>query len=451
MKTIVKFFSKSGLGVDLLIQERNIAGKDKPAMKLISIGRTQFGSHWSTAASLYPCLQAIRSLVWKQSIKFKVQGMSKSLSGKLGDFEVSIIQALWSLEAAHANASDVFVFFVAIAAVLKELFDQDHESDELEKTFPPELAEQIIFIYNRCYENSLVGMTFTLSRFASILTGPTTGKQLKHMIPHADAYERFKSYLKSKLKVLLQDFEVHPKKHPIILQLGSAKVIDGLRTQTKAFWLGHYPFDTAIRKDQHVLDWWRELERHPHAQVLAMLAIRIFSMTVNSMADERTNSHITWFNSALRSNQKADVLIDMVLVGQWYGKHQNDKAKSPRHPVVRFCDISETVIEKLEEKCREQAMSQEKPVNTGEPGGEGDEDNIFGTDESDEIPDKDTAAEESARELDFKVDQHINWRSPFFRALIQDNGSSTVDEEAVTVPPVDICSLELDDTTLWDW
>jgi hypothetical protein len=53
-----------------------------------------------------------------------------------------------------------------------------------------------------------------------------------------------------------------------------------------------------------------------------MLAIKLFSILVNSMPDERTNSTLTWFNSPLRGRQSAQTLVDMIQVGQWYGKHQ---------------------------------------------------------------------------------------------------------------------------------
>ena len=43
------------------------------------------------------------------------------------------------------------------------------------------------------------------------------------------------------------------------------------------------------------------------------------------MPDERTNSIITWLNSPIWGNQKAqlETLVDMIQVGQleWYGKH----------------------------------------------------------------------------------------------------------------------------------
>ena len=40
------------------------------------------------------------------------------------------------------------------------------------------------------------------------------------------------------------------------------------------------------------------------------------------MADERTNSTITWLNnSPICGNQKVQTLVDLIQVGQWYGQH----------------------------------------------------------------------------------------------------------------------------------
>ena len=51
------------------------------------------------------------------------------------------------------------------------------------------------------------------------------------------------------------------------------------------------------------------------------LAVKIYSVVVNSMADERTGSKFTWFNSALRGNQNVETLTNMIQVGQYYGTH----------------------------------------------------------------------------------------------------------------------------------
>jgi len=59
-----------------------------------------------------------------------------------------IIRSLWSLEAAHANASDVFVFWLTIAATLKDLFSKGCEKSGIQDT----LAYEITAIFNKRYK-----------------------------------------------------------------------------------------------------------------------------------------------------------------------------------------------------------------------------------------------------------------------------------------------------------
>lgn len=59
-----------------------------------------------------------------------------------------IIRALWSLEAAHANTSDVFVFWLAIAATLKDLFSKGSEKTGIVDS----LARQVTAIFNKRYK-----------------------------------------------------------------------------------------------------------------------------------------------------------------------------------------------------------------------------------------------------------------------------------------------------------
>ena len=47
------------------------------------------------------------------------------------------------------------------------------------------------------------------------------------------------------------------------------------------------------------------------------LAVRIYSVSVNSMADERTASNFTWFNSGLRNRQNVGTLTRMIQIRQW--------------------------------------------------------------------------------------------------------------------------------------
>ena len=78
--------------------------------------------------------------------------------GKYVEFEWSLLQyitivapiirSLWSLEAAHANAADVFVFWLASAATLRDLFAKGTATTGI----PTSLAEAVIAIFNKRYK-----------------------------------------------------------------------------------------------------------------------------------------------------------------------------------------------------------------------------------------------------------------------------------------------------------
>jgi len=182
MKSIIQHFSKSSFSTTKLHEARNVAGNDEPVKALQKIGKTRFGTYWLASTALDPCLSAIRELVGAKVMKFKVdssqfvllhlsrliihhpqntkvQGMFLSRhNSKYIEFEKGILQynsivapmirSLWSLEAAHANASDVFLFWLAAAATLDDLFSKGEE----ENGIPLSLANNITEIYNKRYE-----------------------------------------------------------------------------------------------------------------------------------------------------------------------------------------------------------------------------------------------------------------------------------------------------------
>jgi hypothetical protein len=79
-------------------------------------------------------------------------------SGKYGEFEqdilryinivAPIIRSLWSLEAAHANAADAFVFWLACAATLRDLFLKGPDVTGI----PRSLAEAVTAVFNKRYK-----------------------------------------------------------------------------------------------------------------------------------------------------------------------------------------------------------------------------------------------------------------------------------------------------------
>ena len=72
MKNIIKYFSKSSLGTAHLESLNKLTNPEEALKKLQKVGGTRFGTHWTAAAALQPCLANIRTLAETGTIKFKV-------------------------------------------------------------------------------------------------------------------------------------------------------------------------------------------------------------------------------------------------------------------------------------------------------------------------------------------------------------------------------------------
>ncbi|KAF8817235.1 hypothetical protein BYT27DRAFT_7075277 [Phlegmacium glaucopus] len=177
---ILSLLIKSSFGTFKLREARTLGDGDGPVNALQKVGKTRFGTHWLAAVAIDPCLPFIRDLVITKTIKFKVQGLfANKFNRKYNDFSEDLLQystvvaplirSLWSLEAAHANTADVLIFWLASAATLKDLFDQD-----VDKTgIPRSLANEVTEIYNKRYEeffkNNIYFVAFLLDPRMSII------------------------------------------------------------------------------------------------------------------------------------------------------------------------------------------------------------------------------------------------------------------------------------------
>lgn len=93
-------------------------------------------------------------------------------NGKYNDFEkhmlwyikivAPLIRSLWSLEAAHANASDVFVFWLAAAATLEDLFSKKFDETGLPRSLCNEITEVFNSRYAEFFGNEIYFSAFLL-------------------------------------------------------------------------------------------------------------------------------------------------------------------------------------------------------------------------------------------------------------------------------------------------
>ncbi len=140
------------------------------------------------------------------------------------------------------------------------------------------------------------------------------------------------------MKVLYREMESAYKDSQTIPQCeqykDSADTIAALKQQIEAYTCQHAPF-SARSPAWSMMDYWKQMAESPHADVLAVrfsleagvflltkfsqfLGIKLYSMLPNSMPEERTVSLFTRMNTNDRASQKADSVIAMTKVRQFY-------------------------------------------------------------------------------------------------------------------------------------
>ncbi|TFK52817.1 hypothetical protein OE88DRAFT_1606346, partial [Heliocybe sulcata] len=164
VKAIIKHFSKSTYSTTMLRRERHVGenGEDEPVHALQRIGKTRFSTYWIAAHALDQCLPNIRALTRSNVISFRSKKVQDLFTNRTSTtyqiFELGLIQyihtvapfirSLWVLESSEANASDVYVFWLATGATLTNLFSKPEDVSGI----PRRLAENIIEIYNRRFK-----------------------------------------------------------------------------------------------------------------------------------------------------------------------------------------------------------------------------------------------------------------------------------------------------------
>ncbi|KAF8583998.1 hypothetical protein K439DRAFT_1293915, partial [Ramaria rubella] len=270
---------------------------------LESIGKTRFATICWAALSVQRCLPAIRHLV---STKQKVNHLFIEQSSSALRFEFSLnrlimillpfAKAILCFEAAHVTASDVYVFWLAITASIKDVID-DPENDIDEQT-----ACEIRGIINYCFRElfqephgDVYVVAFYLDPREPCFLG--IGLCLTSLTALHDPNDPTKTpyfrHVGNYLGTLLQNEFARKKRHPSLAGLSAATVSSNFKAQFASYAREQFPFANPVQEDQSVLDWWRVIADHPLANMLSFVAIKLFSVLPSSMADEWTMSTFT--------------------------------------------------------------------------------------------------------------------------------------------------------------
>ncbi|KAF8596491.1 hypothetical protein BDV93DRAFT_454747, partial [Ceratobasidium sp. AG-I] len=352
MSDVLSFFSKSTIAATHFHSIRKRRGiKQSPEKP----GKTRFAGWHYTSKSLRCCLPAIEELVESDVIEIKkvctadtseILAFFKNVSTS-GEFKKRVIQlekltepfakAIKCLESGHSNPSDVFIFYMAVMATLRQLVD----NNETELSLPHDVITQAqksacsryysmvlasgqevylaTFFLHPQYRDTSILRRNNLNplKIGTIVLRPNTyeglgrDKDLHQAIP---AFGKIGLFLKRVLCAELDAGTIACAKD----YDSAGAIVEIFKTQVAAYARGEYPFE-AQKTDPTTFDthkFWRKLANHPDACFIAPIAEKLLSVVPNSMAEERTVSCFSKLNSKDRSRQKVSTLVHMTRIRQ---------------------------------------------------------------------------------------------------------------------------------------
>ena len=188
------------------------------------------------------------------------------------------------------------------------------------------------------------------------------------------------------------------------------------------------------------------------------------------MPDERTNSTITWFNSALRGNQNSQTLIDMIQVGQWYDQHEvsiclpaaclsplsaqssslldkntqnkESNVKQEYRPVVKFRNIEESVLRAVQTRTGDEPSPRNHDLS---------EDAESDYDSEDDNTDTNIIRPPPAQDFAFEIDEDIDIDSKGLRDMVSVEPVVHEISQSRHVLSKTALPARLPESPNWDW
>ncbi|KAF5350374.1 hypothetical protein D9758_012476 [Tetrapyrgos nigripes] len=306
---------------------------------LEAIGKTRFSTVTLSALSVQRNSPIIRIVVesdeslqdWEYASIFQ-----SSLTRASQDFEfvlkhlidigMPLARALACLEANDANPADVFLYWHAL------IFEIEQTVTNKKSEYLKEVQDEILSILDYRHNQLFI-----------------QGGQLYNAVYLATAYLN-PVYLRSQLFRNNDPDPTQPLDEKVYPPL------QGIRHH-KIFWpVAHFLFEVACNEVKHGsnkfftkwVEYGKEFSEQFRDELQAYaqssfpfnapidndyVAIKLVSIRVNSMADERTGSTLTWMTPALRNRMSVEAMGARTVVKQHYSQSK------PRSKRVKFCDI----------------------------------------------------------------------------------------------------------------
>ncbi|KAF8581806.1 hypothetical protein K439DRAFT_1513241 [Ramaria rubella] len=362
LSEIITYFSKSYHANAAL---KEIQKEEGVAHGLEKIGNTRFGMVAQAVNSLIDCYPLIQKLIQDKCINTKYFTHPRiSLEFQLflshySSIITPLAKAIKTLESTHTTPADVFMLWLVILAMAKELFEKPPDTTGIPHGFA---NKNLNNPKNVDYLKSDIIKQRNPQASGFTPSGLTAdGQDDSQFTPFLNTYKQVKEYLK---KVMQE--ELRAGYRPFLKQLGVKKAVEKFCAQLMAYSRREWPFNAELQSS-NIVGWWRTLSENPEADVLSFLAIKLYSICPNSMADERTASTFTWLNSAVRNRQLVKNIVNMVHIWQCYMReHKEGKLKEFKGSVIQWEEVKERHAQRLEVLEKEADMIGEDSDNVTE-------------------------------------------------------------------------------------
>ncbi|KAF8601836.1 hypothetical protein BDV93DRAFT_607815 [Ceratobasidium sp. AG-I] len=377
LKIVVRFFRKSSYAGHHLTALRIIEGVMKG---IIGNSKTRFLTLFYAIEALLPSLPLILELIKTGVIEVKPNHAlywmrDKQLYRSFEDHlrqEKALLEpfarSVKCLESSASTPADVALFWLASLASLDDLFTDTEKRNELMLTNQtisevyacvngrftqmidgPDRGMYIatLFLDFKYVQSSLftrksinpLALTVSIPGRADPATHDTPDSDLRRTLP---VYTRVGDYLGSVLVAEINS----GRGGKVFAPYSTADEIEQeFRFQFMNYARNSSPFD-RYQDSATAHAYWKKLLRHIDACILAYIAIKLFSIVPNSMAEERTVSNFTQLNTACRSRQNTRTLVQMTQIKQHHQRAKNE-LQSVVAPTVRFRDLSD-ILKKAE-------------------------------------------------------------------------------------------------------
>uniref|UniRef100_A0A0W0F9T0 HAT C-terminal dimerisation domain-containing protein n=1 Tax=Moniliophthora roreri TaxID=221103 RepID=A0A0W0F9T0_MONRR len=163
-------------------------------------------------------------------------------------------------------------------------------------------------------------------------------KRLQNLLKneYGEVYDEEERTIKEAKKIIA-------KRNPELASCTPKEAKEVLKVQLDGFLHSRALFNKSLESTQTLRDWWMNIgcQAQKDGNVLAALAVKLYSVCPTSMVDEQQMSVISWLNSPKGNGQWVATIQNLAIIHSVHMLQTKSQQKCPM--TVSWCDIKEVI------------------------------------------------------------------------------------------------------------